>query len=422
MKLTVGRSSNVGGFALPTILLVSTVMLAILMAAVGATAASRVALDSQYYNQLAQQAVESGMNRANECLSGSGYVAQWSTKASGQDLRPDSDCLGATSGASPYVVGTAAGARVRTTYTIDAPANSGIGSSLKVIGTTQLVRASSPYTVWRTYDQVAYLQIETQRAIACPDGFVSVPGSVTYSTSDFCLGKYEAKNVGGRAGSQAANPPYTTISQSAAYAAAQLACDGCHLVTQAEWLTVAQNVLGVASNWSNGSVGSGYIYNGHVNGNPSSPLAASTDDTDGLNGMTGGTGNGSQYNNRRTLTLSNGEVIWDLAGNVWEWTDGTISSGQPGLSGGAWREWNTGGMTAGTFTPNSFPSNANAAASGWTSANGIGKLYSNSTDATLKGIERGGQMGNGVNAGIFTLNFNDIPTTANNTLGFRIAR
>ena len=24
--------------------------------------------------------------------------------------------------------------------------------------------------------------------------------------------------------------------------------------------------------------------------------------------------------NRRTHTLSNGEVIWDMAGNVWEWT------------------------------------------------------------------------------------------------------
>jgi len=397
-------------------------MLAILMAAIGATAASRVALDSQYYNQLAQQAVESGMNRANECLSGSGYTPQWSTKVSGKDLRPDSDCTGASVFSSAYIVGAATGTRIRTTYTIDAPANSGIGSSLKVIGTTQLVRTSTN-TVWRTYDQVAYLQIETQRAIACPDGFVSVPGSTTYGTSDFCLGKYESKNVGGRAGSQASGTPYSSISQTDAYTAAQQACDGCHLVTQAEWLTVAQNVMGVASNWSGGSVGSGYIYNGHVNSNPASPLDASSDDTDGLYGITGGTGNGPQYNNRRTLTLSNGEIVWDLSGNLWEWTDGTVSGGQPGLTGYAWREWNTGSMATGTFTPNSFPATANAAASGWTStANGIGKLYSNSTDATLKGIERGGQMNSGNNGGIYTLNFNDIPGTSNASLGFRIAR
>src|SRR5680860_1634600 len=51
---------------------------------------------------------------------------------------------------------------------------------------------------------------------ACPTGFIPVPGSGTYGTNDFCVMKYEAKNVGGVATSQAALTPWVNISQTAA--------------------------------------------------------------------------------------------------------------------------------------------------------------------------------------------------------------
>ncbi len=414
MKLTLGTRN---GFALPSILLVSTVMLAILIASVGAASSSRVALDSQYYNQLASQAAESGVNRANECLSFSGYVPQWSTKAASKDLRPDSDCTGTSVFSSPYVLGTAT-SKVRTSYSIEAPSGSGVGSSLKVVGAAELIRASSPNGVWRRYEQVTYLRIEPPPATSCPAGFASVPGSVTYGTSDFCIAKYEAKNVGGRAASQAAGMPYINITQTDASTAASRACTGCHLVTEAEWLTVATNALGVASNWTGGAVGSGSIYSGHNDFSPANGLAASTDDTDGYNG----TGNTSPSTQRRTLALSNGEIIWDFAGNYWEWTAGLLNGGQPGASGYAWREWNAIGGT-GSMSPNPFPSFGTSAASAWTSATGIGSVYSDSSQAALRGIVRGGSWGSFSNhSGVFAASLDRLPGTPYSDVGFRIAK
>lgn len=37
-------------------------------------------------------------------------------------------------------------------------------------------------------------------------------------------------------------------------------------------MTIAQNVFGVASNWSGGAVGSGYIYSGHNDNDPAYAL------------------------------------------------------------------------------------------------------------------------------------------------------
>lgn len=92
-------------------------------------------------------------------------------------------------------------------------------------------------------------------SISCPSGFIIVPGSITYGTSDFCVMKFEAKNVGGVATSQASGVPWNSISQASAVSTSAAACTGCHLITEAEWMTIAQNVLSVSSNWGEGSVG-----------------------------------------------------------------------------------------------------------------------------------------------------------------------
>jgi formylglycine-generating enzyme required for sulfatase activity len=420
MKLTVGRGRYSEGFALPTILLVSTVMLIVLTASIAAAAASRVSLDSQYYNQLAQQAAQSGLNRANECLKSNGYAPQWSTSVANRDLRPDSDCTGATIGASyasPYIVGSGGSSpsNVRTKYSVEAPSGTTIGSTLKIVGTTELVRTSPPHNVWRSYEQSLYLRIEPPKTVACPEGFIAVPGDARFGTNDFCVGKYEAKNVGGKAVSQAEGLPYSNISQTKALEVAKDACAGCSLISNAQWLTVAHNVLNVNSNWSGGTVGSGYIYNGHNDNSPANALEASTDDSSGYHGTGNSTGD-----QRRTLRLNNGEVIWDLAGNVWEWTAETVTGGQPGQSGYAWREWN---MVEGTggISPSPFPSFGTPAASGWTSSQRIGRLYSSSTENGLRGAQRGSFFNGGAtNAGIMALNFNDTPSTANAALGFRL--
>ena len=77
-------------------------------------------------------------------------------------------------------------------------------------------------------------------------------------------------------------------------------------MTNDQWMTIATNIANKSSNWSNGNVSDGALNRGHSNTLNTHALAA-----------TNGEGSGTE---KRTHTLSNGEVIWDMAGNVWEWT------------------------------------------------------------------------------------------------------
>lgn len=255
--------------------------------------------------------------------------------------------------------------------------------------------------------------------LTCDEGYIPVPGNSLFGTSDFCVMKYEAKNVGGVATSQASGTPWVSISQTNAITAASDACDACHLITEAEWLTIAHDVLNVASNWTGGSVGSGSLYRGHSDKNPASALAASSSDSNGYEG----TGNSAPSQQRRTLTLSNGEVIWDFAGNVYEWTSGQTSGAgnQPGGSGYTWREWSAVSGT-GSLTPNPFPGFGTQAASSWTSSHGIGRLLSNSSDTSLRGFLRGGSWLAGSHGGVFALYLGNSPSSAYSSIGFRVAR
>jgi alpha-tubulin suppressor-like RCC1 family protein len=146
MKVTVIRARFRQGFALPTILIASVIMLTVLVSAVSATSSLRAGLDSQYYNQLAKEAAESGLARARECLAANGYVPQWSSST----LYPNTDCTGGypcTDSSSCFVLQRS---NVRTTFSVAPPTNQTVSQLVQVQGTVQLLRSSNG-DVWRTY-------------------------------------------------------------------------------------------------------------------------------------------------------------------------------------------------------------------------------------------------------------------------------
>jgi hypothetical protein len=79
------------GFALPTVLIASVILLSVLAVAVSATSAIRTTLKNQYYAQLAQIAGESGVAYAKACLAANGNVPQWTDA---KPLKPSTDCFG----------------------------------------------------------------------------------------------------------------------------------------------------------------------------------------------------------------------------------------------------------------------------------------------------------------------------------------
>lgn len=298
-------------------------------------------------------------------------------------------------------------------------------------GITSQARASVMASDLSSWKKKAELH-KAQNDIVCPENYVFIYGNSVLGTNDFCVMKYEARNTGGVATSQPDGTPWVNINQTNAISTAAAACQGCRLMTDAEWMTIAADVLQVKYNWSGGEVGKGFIYSGHNDNSPAAALTAAADDSEGYSGTGNSVATGA--NQRRTLYLSSGDVIWDLAGNVYEWTFDTIVGEQPGLASdpanaqsGSSKDWNSSGMTWGLLPVNSRPG-ALAVLPGlssvdaWSRASGIGMLYSNRAQTNARAFLRGGGWGSGLIAGVLGLTFSNSPSTPSSNISFRVAR
>lgn len=141
------------GFALPTILIASVVMLIVLLTAVQSVVSSRTALDTQYYNQLAREAAESGLVMAELCLRSNDYTPTWSDTS---QLRPNTGCAGGApcnDSESCFVFNSG---NLRSTFFLgDATADGSGRVVVRSQGRVELLR-SSTQEAWRTYEVSLY--------------------------------------------------------------------------------------------------------------------------------------------------------------------------------------------------------------------------------------------------------------------------
>jgi len=244
----------------------------------------------------------------------------------------------------------------------------------------------------------------------CPPNYMLVPALANYTTRDFCVMKYEAKNDGyGTAVSTAVGVPWVNIDRPTARSKCQALGSGYDMISNDQWQTIARNIAGVASNWSTGTVTSGQLNRGHTDSAPNNALAAVTDDNDPCNG-TGQVCSASTWiDQRRTHTLSNGNVIWDLSGNVWEWVtnDNNVSNGASGY---------TSTMSSGDIRQTRFGAAAFCATPAVSPYCGMGYAATNTSAGSVR---RSGGWTDGVYGGVFVVDMNAGPTAANPLLGFR---
>ena len=267
-------------------------------------------------------------------------------------------------------------------------------------------------------------------SISCPSGYVAVKGNSLFSTSDFCVMKFEAKcqeistsNFCSPSGgvydatkvavSDTDGAPWTDINPIDAKSACKALGDKYDLTSNDEWMTIARDAEAQSSNWFTGTVGDGCILHGNANRDSDCTYRPFSVDY------------GSSRDPKAKLILKNSSEIYDLAGNVNEWVDW--------VKGGSFDKAPTtcsffGNINIYDWICNDIPTNAympgnpaNATDYGLVSGNGLGKEFG-SSDPSQGAAYRGGSYYSATAygfAGIFALGLNYDETTQMFQTGFR---
>lgn len=279
--------------------------------------------------------------------------------------------------------------------------------------------------MYRFSDGVNLFQME--KTITCPAGFVLASGSTAYGTTDFCIMKYEARNVSGVPTSHEIGTPWVSISATNAKAE----CMGMNsdipgtggtfdLISNDEWMTIARDAESVGSNWSGGSPGAGHMPQGWAasiayGDSWNNSQAAPNSEPSCLYNIASNTcGSTGSHRYRRTLELSTGGEVWDFFGNVWQWVDwvkgGSSFDLGPTTCSASWTQLDVVNCIDLDENRDLRPSNP-----AYNSTQGVGQFYGGSGGAAL----RGAFWNFGSRSGAFALNLSSGTADVFSSNGFR---
>jgi hypothetical protein len=253
----------------------------------------------------------------------------------------------------------------------------------------------------------------------CPEGYIQVPGNPSYRTpnkeKDFCVMKYAASTSDDGSGKAVSVKalPWTNINRLEANEACKANGPDYHLISNNEWMAIARNIEANPANWSNGAVGSGVLAKGNHNsrgiaipGNDDQPHFAMTYEawepipTD--------------WAHRRIHVLSNGEIIWDMAGNINQWVSDNLWTEEP--PHGTWsREYSDGSfpsMMKRSFRKRFAPKGA------YNSSQNIGTIFL----SNIEGVARGGWFRSNLSAGVFYARVGHHKRYSHFEIGFRCTK
>jgi formylglycine-generating enzyme required for sulfatase activity len=225
-----------------------------------------------------------------------------------------------------------------------------------------------------------------------PHAFITVPETTLPNGTvvpKFQVGQYAcSRDTDGQLAITASGTPWVRINYHEARAACEAA--GFRLITELQWLAIAHNAAQQDCNWTKGEVGKGKLFRGIRKGLVSSAQPGSYEPEDAKE--------------RRWLTLSNGERICDMNGNVYSWVFDDVQGDENGVVAKAFAD-DSPSITA------PFPS----------IKKGMGWRPGSGANWSGNALLRGGYWYSESYAGVFCLN-NDGPGFEYDYVGFRCTK
>ena len=161
----IGSLHHRHGFALPTVLIASIVMLAILVTGLVSGVAASTALRTQGYQRLADLASESGAEMARACLNASYQRVTWTVS---KPLTPATNCNGdIVASQSAYVVDANG---IRTAFQVPPPETAAGVYTIVTNGTLERIRTSNGQA-WRTQKSVNRMKVATPLLVSLDGGY-----------------------------------------------------------------------------------------------------------------------------------------------------------------------------------------------------------------------------------------------------------